>query len=73
MGSATVALAVKHFCRKSSFRDLRLLLIGDNTATIGAFSKGHSSSWRLNSIIRRMLRFVVVGGLSLSLVWVGTH
>ena len=48
------------------------ICLNDSRVVIGAASKGRSSSFKLNGILRTMLPFLIFGDISLALLWVET-
>ncbi|CAE7682844.1 unnamed protein product [Symbiodinium sp. CCMP2592] len=48
------------------------IALNDSMVVVGAVSKGRSSSFRLNGILRSMLPFLAFGRVSLALLWVET-
>ena len=50
----------------------RLLVFCDSMVCVGAFSKGRSSSFKLNGIIRATLGHLMLEGMELALIWVST-
>lgn len=49
------------------------MCLNDSRVVCGAVAKGRSSSFKLNGILRSMLPFLVLGNLSLAMIWVETH
>ncbi|CAK9053588.1 Uncharacterized protein YMR196W [Durusdinium trenchii] len=45
------------------------ICLNDSRVVIGAASKGRSSSFKLNGILRTMLPFLIFGDISLALLW----
>lgn len=48
------------------------IALNDSRVVIGAFSKGRSSSFKLNGILRGMMSRVIFGGIGLALIWIET-
>ena len=60
-------------CRKhGSSQPQRLLVLSDSRVCIGAVAKGRSSSFKLNGILRSLTSWLVLGDLSLGMLWVST-
>ena len=51
----------------------RLVALLDSRVVIGAVTKGRSSSWRLNRVIRRLAAHCFLGGLILHLIFIPTE
>ena len=69
------ARAVKHMVRRIAATckaPLRVVFLCDSQVCVGAFSKGRSSSFKLNGILRSMVGHLVASGLRVSFVWVST-
>ena len=49
---------------------LRVLLLSDSTVAIGALTKGRSSAFALNRLLRRRLALEAAGGFTTTLRWV---
>ena len=58
----------RHGCSKPQL----LLLLSDSRVCIGAVAKGRSSSFKLNGILRSLTSWLVLGDLSLGMLWVST-
>ena len=56
--------------RSPECRHLRVLLLSDSTVAIGAMSKGRSSSFPLNRLLRRRMALEAAGGFTTTLRWV---
>jgi hypothetical protein len=50
----------------------RQLLLCDSSVCVGAFSKGRSSSFKLNDLLRKSIPYFDVGHLVLALLWIAT-
>jgi hypothetical protein len=50
----------------------RYVLLCDSSVCVGAFSKGRSSSRKLNGLLRAMIGHLVCSGISLSILWIST-
>ena len=50
----------------------RVVIFIDSAVCVGAFSKGRSSSFRLNGILRSVAGHLLAANLEASLVWVST-
>jgi hypothetical protein len=50
-----------------------LISLNDSRVVVGAFSKGRSSSFKLNGILRSLVPFLVLGNLKVVLLWVETE
>ncbi len=60
-------------CRNhGSFRPQRLLVLSDSRVCIGAVAKGRSTSFKLTGIFRSLTSWLVLGDLSLGMLWVLT-
>ena len=57
-------------CAAESNAGFRIIVIVDSRVVLGAFSKGRSSSSRLNSILRSCLGYFLLAGISVHLCWV---
>lgn len=55
------------------FNNIVQVALNDSRVICGALSKGRSSSFKLNGILRSMLPYLVVGRISLALLWVETE
>ena len=64
---------VKDLSRTATGQPKRIVALNDSQVCVGAFSKGRSSSRKLNPILRVTALFLVAMCSSLSLVWIGTH
>ena len=51
----------------------RIMFFCDSSVCVGAFSKGRSSSFKLNVITRACLGHTVLGFFELALIWASTH
>ena len=49
-----------------------IIFLNDSFVVTGACAKGRSSSYKLNGILRAMLPHMVLGGLSLGIIWIET-
>ena len=49
------------------------ICLNDSRVVVGAVSKGRSSSFRLNGILRSMLPFLILARIALGLLWVETE
>ena len=63
---------IQQFCSDVRNSGLIQISLNDSRVVIGAFSKGRSSSFRLNGILRSMLPFLVFSDVCLALLWVET-
>ena len=59
-GAMTLRVAIT----KHDVSHCRVLIGGDNTASLHAFHKGRSSSWRLNAVCRRVAAMCFVADVS---------
>ena len=69
--------AIKHELRRlvsASFVDgWHQLVLCDSLVSVCAWSKGRSSSYRLNGILRSSLPCLLIGCLILDIIWIDTH
>ncbi len=63
---------MQQFCSDIRNSGLIQISLNDSRVVIGAFSKGRSSSFRLNGILRSRLPFLVFSDICLALLWVET-
>ena len=49
------------------------LCLNDSRVVVGAVAKGRSSSFKLNGILRSLVPFLILGGVSFAMLWVETH
>ena len=54
-------------------RDSRCLCLEDNQTVVGAWSKGRSSSWSLNQLLRRRAALELTSAVEVLLSWIGTQ
>jgi hypothetical protein len=57
---------------KKPFGTVHIFLC-DSQVCVGALSRGRSSSYRLNGIIRGALGYQVLAGMCIKIIWVDTH
>ena len=50
----------------------RIVVFMDSAVCVGAFSKGRSSSFRLNGILRAFSGHCILAGIELALIWIST-
>ena len=53
-------------------RNSVLICLNDSRVVVGCVSKGRSSSYKLNGMLRAMIFHLVLGRMSLALLWVET-
>ena len=65
--------AVRSLVKKKGSEDpQRKICFSDSRVCIGAVAKGRSSSCRLNTILRSLLSYLVLGRLTVCLIWIAT-
>ena len=64
-----LGVEVKYLARGSG-RRRRHLYFSDSWVVAGAWTKGRSSSLRLNSILRSLLPYMIAGELSIAVLWI---
>ena len=64
------AAAVRWAVSYPSIINRKLLILGDSLTALSAISKGRSSSFALNSILRPLMALLLASGLSLHLLYV---
>ena len=69
----TALAAVRHLVRSRFSHGKRTLLIGDSLVTIGAYSKGRSSSYLLNGVLRTYTGILVGFRLAFAYPCAETH
>ncbi|CAE7427492.1 unnamed protein product, partial [Symbiodinium sp. KB8] len=47
--------------------------LNDSLVVVGAFTKGRSSSFKLNGIMRSLLPFLIAGNVAIAILWVETE
>ena len=69
--------AVKHELRRlvsTTYTSGRYqVVLCDSLVSVCAWSKGRSSSFRLNGLLRSSLPYLVIANIMLDLVWIDTH
>ena len=64
---------IREFVSGGLRQPVRQVFLNDSQVTVASFSKGRSSSFKLNGIIRSTLPYLIVSGFCPALVWIGTH
>ncbi len=64
---------VSQLCSDLQQRGSIQLCFNDSRVVCGAFSKGRSSSFKLNGIMRSLVPYLVVGDITLAFLWIETH
>ena len=57
---------------KQGVQNSRIVVLSDSRVCVGAFSKGRSSSRKLNAVIRRVGALLLRSGCTLDVVWIPT-
>ncbi|CAE7669804.1 osm1 [Symbiodinium sp. CCMP2592] len=55
-----------------SWRNSLVVCLNDSNVVVGAFTKGRSSSYRLNGILRGLVPHLVLANLGVGLIWIET-
>ena len=63
---------VKFHAVQNQFSGIRVVCLCDSRVVVGCWSKGRSSSKRLNQLLRKAIVWATAGRTAVSLLWVGT-
>ncbi len=64
---------VRWILRSGARAGHRIVVLLDSKVAVGAITKGRSSSWPLNQVIRRLAALCFAGGLKLHLIFIPTE
>ena len=64
---------VSQLCSDLQQRGSIQICFNDSRVVCGAFSKGRSSSFKLNGVMRSLVPYLVAGDITLAFLWIETH